>query len=67
MADWTPEIADPLVHAHLSLLQPIYKRFFLGRDLCVKRCSCESAYDLPPNRLQTVTLRIASPEDVTFA
>jgi len=39
MADWTPEIADPLVYAHLSLLQPIYKRFFLGRDLCVKRCS----------------------------
>jgi hypothetical protein len=28
---------------------------------------CESAYDLTPNRLPIVTLRIASPEDVTFA
>ncbi len=27
-----------LVHAHVGLLQPIYKRFLLGSDLCGKRC-----------------------------
>jgi hypothetical protein len=29
----------PLVHSHVGLLQPIYKRFPLGSDLCDKRCS----------------------------
>src|SRR5216684_7865769 len=39
-ASWlVPEIADPLVHAHVGLLQPIYKRCLLGSDLCVQRCS----------------------------
>jgi hypothetical protein len=28
-----------LVHAHVGLLQPIYKRFPLGSDLCLKRGS----------------------------
>jgi hypothetical protein len=37
MADWSPEIADPLVHAHVGLLQPIHQRFLLGSDLCGKR------------------------------
>jgi len=37
MADWSPKIADPLVHAHVGLLQPIYQRFLLGSDLCGKR------------------------------
>jgi hypothetical protein len=32
--------SDPaLVHAHVGLLQPIYKRFPLGSDLCLKRRS----------------------------
>jgi hypothetical protein len=39
MADGSPEIADPLVHAHVGLLQLTYKRFLLGGDLCGKRCS----------------------------
>jgi hypothetical protein len=38
-ANWSPEIAGPLVHAHVGLLQPIYKRFLLDSDLCSKRCS----------------------------
>ena len=29
----------PLVHSRVGLLQPIYKRFPLGSDLCGKRCS----------------------------
>jgi hypothetical protein len=29
----------PLVHPHVGLLQPIYKRFPLGSDFCGKRCS----------------------------
>jgi hypothetical protein len=28
-----------LVHAHVGLLQPIYKRFLLGSNLCIKSCS----------------------------
>jgi hypothetical protein len=39
VADWSPEIAGPLVYAHVVLLQPIYKRFLLGSDLCGKRRS----------------------------
>ena len=39
MADWSPQIADPLVHAHFGLLQPIYKRFPLDSDFCLKCCS----------------------------
>src|ERR1700682_6139844 len=27
---WSPQIADPLVHAYVGLLQPIYERFLLG-------------------------------------
>jgi hypothetical protein len=39
MADGSPEIADPLVHAHVGLPQLTYKRFLLGGELCGKRCS----------------------------
>jgi hypothetical protein len=32
-------LTHSLVHAHVGLLQPIYKRFLLGSDLCGKRRS----------------------------
>jgi hypothetical protein len=34
-----PEIAGPLVHAHVGLFQPIDQRFLFGSDLGGKRCS----------------------------
>jgi hypothetical protein len=34
-----PDSQQTLVHAHVGLLQLIYKRFLLGSDLCSKRCS----------------------------
>src|SRR6266850_4965726 len=38
--DDDPRKSHPaLVHAHVGLLQPIFKRFLLGIDLCGKRCS----------------------------